>query len=143
MWKSKGLSDESIKFLAASLAPALNCINTKTWIKFDGSCLKQEKVTFTQKQGVNIYIFYETNLWQFNVGKNFALRSSLFGAVKLNINKYKYSSYGIGFDARGCYSLSDGSKFGRNVIKHLALIWFHWCILLIRKMISWFLVQNG
>ena len=75
---------------------------------------------------MNIYIFYETNLWQFNVGKNFALRSSLFGAVKLikyaDPDNYKYSSYGIGFDARGCYSLSDGSKFGRNVIKYLALI---------------------
>ena len=75
---------------------------------------------------MNIYIFYETNLWQFNVGKNFALRSSLFGAVKLikyaDPDNYKYSSYGIGFDTRGCYSLSDGSKFGRNVIKYLALI---------------------
>ena len=52
---------------------------------------------------VNIYIVYEINLWSFNVGKDFALRYSLFGAVKLTENtdlgKYKYSGFGIVFDA--------------------------------------------
>ena len=51
-WKSKGLSDESIKHPAASsnsLAPVLNYANAK-------SCLKQDKVTFTYKKLVNIYI---------------------------------------------------------------------------------------
>ena len=31
----------------------------------------------------NIYIVYEVNLWPLNVSENFALRNSLFGAVKL------------------------------------------------------------
>ena len=35
---------------------------------------------------VNIYIFYELNLWLFTVGKDFALENSLFGAVKLTID---------------------------------------------------------
>ena len=69
---------------------------------------------------VNIYIVYEINLWQFNIGKNFALRNSLFGAVKLtkysDPDNYKYSSYGIGFDAHGSFSLSDSNKLGTNVI---------------------------
>ena len=45
-WKSKGLSDESIKPPATSnnnLAPLLNYIGIKTRVKFDGSCLKQDK----------------------------------------------------------------------------------------------------
>ena len=41
-WKSKGLSDESIKPPAQSnsLAPALSYIGVKTTVKFNGSCLK-------------------------------------------------------------------------------------------------------
>ena len=33
-----------------------------------------------------------------------------------NPDKYKYSGYGIGFDAHRSFSLSDGSAFGKNVI---------------------------
>ena len=29
-------------------------------------------------------------------------------------DKYKNSGYGIGFDARGSFSLSDGNGFGKN-----------------------------
>ena len=76
------LSDKSIKPPVASLAPALHHVISKLWVKVDGSCLKQAKVAFTQKQVVNIYIFYGINLWPFNVSKNFALGNSLFGAVK-------------------------------------------------------------
>ena len=75
LWKSKWLSDESIKPAAApdnSLDPALNYINTKSWGKFGGSFLKQGKLTFTHEKLVNIYIIYEINLLPFNVGKNFA-----------------------------------------------------------------------
>ena len=30
--------------------------------------------------------------------------------------KYKYFGYGIGFDARGVFSLSDGNGFGKNAM---------------------------
>ena len=44
----------------------------------------------------------------------------MFGAVKLiknaDPNKYKYSGYGIGVDGRQSFSLSDGSRIGKNVI---------------------------
>ena len=33
-----------------------------------------------------------------------------------DFDQYKYSGYGIGFDARGVFSLSVGSEFGFNVI---------------------------
>ena len=42
----------------------------------------------------------------------------MFGAVKLtkhvDVDLYKYSGYGIGFDRKGFYSIGD--KIGRNVI---------------------------
>ena len=104
-----------------SLNPGIYHINnTKIWVKFDGSCLKHKKVTFTQKQVANIYIAYEINLWQFNFGEDFALGNSSFGDAKLTRNvdpgKYKYSGYGAGLDAPGSFWLSDGSGFGKNVI---------------------------
>ena len=46
-WKSKGLSNESIKPLTTSdntLNPALNYYGTKIQVKFTGSCLKQSKI---------------------------------------------------------------------------------------------------
>ena len=47
------------------------------------------------------------------------MKDCLFGSVKLTKNadpdKYKYSGYGIGFDSRSEFSLSDGS-IGKNVI---------------------------
>ena len=42
----------------------------------------------------------------------------MFGAVKLtkdvNVDQYKYSGYGIGFDKKGSYSIGD--EVGRNAI---------------------------
>ena len=47
------------------------------------------------------------------------MENCLFGAVKLtknaDIDKYKYSGYGIGFDRRGAFSFPTGG-FGCNVI---------------------------
>ena len=34
-----------------------------------------------------------------------------------DLEKYKYFGYGIRFDARRSFSLSDGSGFSKNVIK--------------------------
>ena len=60
-WKSKGLSAETIKPPSTSdnsLAPAVNYYDTKTRVKFTGSCLKQSKISYNEKV-VNIYIVYE------------------------------------------------------------------------------------
>ena len=45
-----------------SLAPALNHVNTKWWVNFNGNCLKQDEVTLTHKLLLNFYIVYETNI---------------------------------------------------------------------------------
>ena len=42
-----------------SLTPALNYCGTKTRVKFTGSCLKQQKISYTHGKVVNIYIVYE------------------------------------------------------------------------------------
>ena len=61
-WKSKGLSDKSIKpFLTSnnSLTPLLVYYDYNIKLKFNGSILRQPKVTYTHKKIVNIYIVYE------------------------------------------------------------------------------------
>ena len=81
--------------------------------------MKQEKVTFTHGKVVNICIAYKINLWAYTQGADFVLGTSLFEAVKLTRNDdyvKKYSGYLIGFDARGSFSLSDGSWFSKNFI---------------------------
>ena len=61
-WKSKGLSAESIKPPTTSnngLTPALNYYCNKLRVKFPGRCLKQQKISYTPLNIVNIYIVYE------------------------------------------------------------------------------------
>ena len=66
---------------------------------------------------VNIYIVCEINK-NFNISSYPTLENCLFGAVKLtkhpDIDQYKYSGYGIGFDRKAFFSL--GNEIGRNVI---------------------------
>ena len=55
------------------------------------------------RQVVNIYFVYKINSWSNIQHVDFALWNSFFGAAKLTKNadpdKYKYSEYGIEFDA--------------------------------------------
>ena len=56
-WKSKGLSDESIKPPTTSdnsLNPALNYYGTKERVKYTGSCLKQSNISCNHGKIVNI-----------------------------------------------------------------------------------------
>ena len=60
-WKSKGLSDENITAPNTSdysLNPQLSYLGTKTKVEIKGSCLKQDKITYTLKKIVNIYIVH-------------------------------------------------------------------------------------
>ena len=48
-WKSKDLSDERLDFITASnhkITPQLSFYGTKTKLEFNGSCLKQDQVTY-------------------------------------------------------------------------------------------------
>ena len=120
-WKSKGLSDESIKPPTTSdnsLTPALSYYGTKTRVKFTGSCLKQSKISYTHGKVVNIYIVYELGASSSHFDDPI-LKNCLFGAVTLTKNtdfeKYKYSGYGIGFYRRSSYSFAGGG-YGPNVL---------------------------
>ena len=110
-WKSNWLSDNK-------LSPLLSYINTKIRIKFIENCLKQDKITFTHKSLVNIYIVYEINLWDCGYDDHITLENSSFGAAKVvkhaDINMYKYSGYGIGFYRDGNVSIGHG--FVKNLI---------------------------
>ena len=58
--------------------------NAKIRLKSKGSCLKQEdKVSFTQKIVVNLFIVYELDTWSRDLKGDFALEDFLFGAVKI------------------------------------------------------------
>ena len=120
-WKSKGLSAQSIKPPTTSdnsLNPALKYYGTKIWVKFSGSCLKQSQISYNHGKVVSIYIVYELGASSFHFNDP-TIKNCLFGAVTLtnnaDIDKYKYSGYGIGFDRRGSFSFP-GSTFSQNII---------------------------
>ena len=109
LWKSKGLSTESIKpprIFDNSLAPELSYYDYIIRLKFTGSCLKQSKIAYSNKKAVNIYIVYELGASTSNINDP-TLKNCLFGAVNLtkndDIDKYRYSGYGIGFDRKGFF----------------------------------------
>ena len=81
--------------------------------------LKQDKGTYTHGTIVNIYIVYEINKEDNTIISDPILENCLFGAVNLtkhvNIDKYGYSSHGIGFDRKGSFSFLNGG-YGQNVI---------------------------
>ena len=117
-WQSKGISNESIKPPTTSnnsLNLILSYNDTKIKVQFTGSCLKQPKFTFTHKKVVNIYIVYELGASSSH-DSDPSIKNCLFGAVALtrnaDIDKYKYSGYGIGFDRRSSFSFTGGG-FGQ------------------------------
>ena len=120
-WKSKRISSKIIRPPTTSdnsLNPELNYYGTKTRVKFSKSCLKQSGHILAHKHIVNIYIVYELGASSSYVSDP-ALKNCLLGAVILtknaDIEKYKYSGYGTGFDRRSSYSFPSGG-FGQNVL---------------------------
>ena len=122
LWQSKGLSAETIKpptTFYNSLTPTISYYYAaKIRVKFTGSCLKQDKVMFIHKKVVNVYIFHELGASS-SSNSDPTIKNCLFGAVTLtknaDIDKYRYSGYGIGFDRRSSFSFPGGG-FGQNMI---------------------------
>ena len=120
-WKCKGLSDERLDSITASnyeITPELSFFCTTTRVEFNGSCLKQDKVTYNHGKIFNIYNVYEISK-NYNISSYPVLEHCLFGAVSLtknaDIDNYKYSGYGgIGFDRHGEFSFGNG--LGENCI---------------------------
>ena len=114
------MSDERLNSNTASnysITPELSSYGTKTRVEFNGICLKQDKATHDPRAIVNIYIVYELSN-NYNISNYPTLENCLFEAVSLtknaDVDQYKYSGYGIGFDRKGEFSFGNG--FGRNVI---------------------------
>ena len=109
---------DSTKTPNFSITPSLDCYSTKTRVEFNGSCLKQDKVTFNHEKVVSIYIVYEISK-SINISNYPTLENCLFGAVNLtknaDIDMYKYFGYGIVFDRHGSFSFP-GSGLGQNAI---------------------------
>ena len=56
-WESKGLSNESIAPPSAPsniVSPSLNYLSTKITVRFSGSCLKQDKITYAHGKIITI-----------------------------------------------------------------------------------------
>ena len=84
-WKSKELSDESIKSPSVPnniLDNSLNYLGSTIRAKFNISCLKEGKITFNNGKTVNIYIVYEINK-NCNISNDPALKNS-FLVLQLN-----------------------------------------------------------
>ena len=115
------MSDERLDSITTSnykITPELSFYGTKTRVEFNESCLKQDKVTYNHGKIVNIYIVYEISQY-YSISSYPTLENCLFGAVSLtknaDIDQYKYSGYGIGFDRHGeLFSFDNG--LGKNCI---------------------------
>ena len=119
-WKSKGLSNEIITAPSEPnnfLNSSLEYLGVKLKVRFSGSCLKQNAITYNHGKSVNIYIVYEINKTDNTTSSDPTLENCLFGAVTLteNADIDKYSGYGIGFDRRSGFLLPRG-RFGQNVL---------------------------
>ena len=118
-WKSKGLYDKIIKPPYINLAPIPGFNNDgKRYFLFRGNCLKEDQAKSEYDKIINIYFVYdlESNI---NSNPDFTVENCLFGAVRItkntDVNKYRCSGYGTGFDGKGVFSHPTGS-FGNNAI---------------------------
>ena len=93
-WKSKGLSDKTIKPPVTSdnsLTPLIDYVGNKIRIKFTGSCLKQPKAQCTHGT-IAPWVEHSHCLNVYELGASGSsnndpiLKNCLFGAVKLTKN---------------------------------------------------------
>ena len=115
------MSEENIEIKTKSgsnLATTFADHHVVSGVNFKGHCLINNNGSIP-KNLINLYISYILNPWLRNLNIDFTLNNYLFGSVSLTKNpdqdKYKYSGYGVGFDCRSEFLLTDQSM-GKNVI---------------------------
>ena len=85
---------------------------------FYGHCLIKSNNS-NPKKVINLYISYTLGLQLRNLNTDFTLGSCLFGSVKLtknaDLDKYKYTGYGMEFDSCSEVLFTDGS-YEKNII---------------------------
>ena len=88
-WKSKGLSDKTIKPISTSDNSLTQTISyyypSKIRVKFTATCLKQNKAIFNHGKVVNIYIVFELGAFT-SSNSDPIIKKCLFGAVTLTKN---------------------------------------------------------
>ena len=83
-WESKGLSNKKIRSTKTSSydqSPRLVCDNARIKLNFSGDLLKQDKITYSHRPIVNIYVVYR--LAPRTNNSDVTLENCLFGVVKL------------------------------------------------------------
>ena len=117
-WESRGLSNEKISPVSNPYGANSRIIynNARVRVKFSVNLLKQNETTYSHGPVVNIYAVYKLASKTNNL--NVTLENCQF-AVKLtknaDIEKYKYSVYGIGFDSKRFCS-HPIVEYGKNII---------------------------
>ena len=79
------MSDKRLDSITASnhkITPELSFYGTKSRVEFNGSCLKQDKVTYNHGKTANIYIVYEISQ-NYSISSYATLENCLFGVVSL------------------------------------------------------------
>ena len=111
-------SIENITKSDSNFAPTFVDHHVLPDINLNGLCLIKNNISIPKKV-INLYISYTSCSQLRNLNTDFILGNCLFGTVKLTKNteldKYKYTGYGIGFDSRSEFLFTDGS-YGKNVI---------------------------
>ena len=120
--KSKGLSIEKLTTSTttnSSLSPSIQWYRDSNFcVIFKESCLKQRNATFTPRNRINLVVVYELDTWSQDLNSNFILKYCLFAVVKLaknlDLDNYRYSGYGIGFNF--CFFSFPNFYCGKNTI---------------------------
>ena len=60
--------------------------NSRKILRFKGSCLIEDKVTFILNNLINLFIIYKLDRWSHDLNADFAPKGCLFGTVKLTKN---------------------------------------------------------
>ena len=112
-WKSAGISNEKIKTPEDKNAPKILFDRIWPYLKIESfKFLAQEKITYTHKSVVSIYIVYSMPDITDVKGSDL-MRYRLFGATAYNTVK-KLVGYGVGFGTQK-YTHDDG-KEARNLV---------------------------
>ena len=121
LWKPNGMSEESIENITklnSNFAPTFVDHHLLPAMNFNGHCLIKNNISIPKKV-INIYIFYTLRQQLRNLNTDFTLVHCLFGSVNLtkivDLDKYKYTGYDIGFDSRSEFLFTDRS-FGKKTI---------------------------
>ena len=120
-WSSRGMSEESIENITKSdsnFPVTLVDYHSLPDINFNGQCLIKDNIS-TPKKVITLYISYALGPQLRNFNTDFTLIDCSFESVKLtknvDLDKHKYTGYGIGFGSHREYSLPDGS-ISKNAI---------------------------